>query len=62
MAPEARATGLALYSAAWALGQAAGVAAMGFAVSLTGYRVPIVLFGAAYLALGVWMRRNLGRL
>jgi len=62
MAPEARATGLALYSAAWALGQAAGVAAMGLAVSLAGYRASIAVFGAAYLALGLWMRRNLGRL
>ena len=62
MAPEARATGLALYSAAWALGQAAGVAAMGLAVSLAGYRASISAFGACYLLLGLWMRRNLGRL
>jgi predicted MFS family arabinose efflux permease len=62
MAPEARATGLALYSAAWALGQAAGVAAMGLAVSRFDYQAPIIAFGAGYLALGVWMRRNLARL
>jgi predicted MFS family arabinose efflux permease len=62
MAPEARATGLALYSAGWALGQAAGVAAMGLAVSVAGYAAPIVGFGACYLLLGLWMRRNLGRL
>jgi predicted MFS family arabinose efflux permease len=62
MAPEARATGLALYSAGWALGQAAGVAAMGLAVSVAGYAGPIVGFGACYLLLGLWMRRNLGRL
>jgi len=62
MAPEARATGLALYSAAWALGQAAGVAAMGLAVSVAGYRPPIIAFGACYLVLGLWMRRNLERL
>ena len=62
MAPEARATGLALYSSAWALGQAVGVAAMGLAVSLVGYRPSIVAFGAGYLLLGLWMRRNLGKL
>jgi predicted MFS family arabinose efflux permease len=62
MAPEARATGLALYSAAWALGQAAGVAAMGLAVSRFDYQAPIIAFGTGYLALGVWMRRNLARL
>jgi predicted MFS family arabinose efflux permease len=62
MAPEARATGLALYSSAWALGQAAGVAAMGLAVSFAGYRPAIIAFGAAYLALGLWMRKNLHKL
>ncbi|HET7764752.1 MAG TPA: MFS transporter [Burkholderiales bacterium] len=62
MAPEARATGLALYSAGWALGQAAGVGAMGLAVTVAGYRPSIVAFGACYLLLGLWMRRNLGRL
>ncbi len=62
MAPHARATGLALYSSAWALGQAAGAAAMGVAVGGLGYRPAIVAFGAGYLVLGVWMRRNLHRL
>jgi predicted MFS family arabinose efflux permease len=62
MAPEARATGLALYSAGWALGQAAGVATMGLAVSLIGFRIPIIAFGGCYLLLGLWMRRNLERL
>lgn len=62
MAPQARATGLALYSSGWALGQAAGAAAMGLAVSGLGYRPAIIAFGVGYLALGVWMRRNLHRL
>jgi YNFM family putative membrane transporter len=62
MAPERRGTALALYSSAWALGQAAGVAAMGLAVGWFDYRWPILAFGAAYLALGLWMRRNLERL
>jgi hypothetical protein len=35
---------------------------MGFAVSLADYRLPIIAFGAGYFLLGLWMRRNLGRL
>jgi predicted MFS family arabinose efflux permease len=62
MAPEARGTGLALYSSAWALGQAAGVAAMGLAVGLLDYQAPIIAFGAGYFFLGLWMRRNLDKL
>lgn len=62
MAPQARGTALALYSWAWAMGQAAGVAAMGFAVSVAGYRPSILVFGAGYFALGIWMRRNLDKL
>jgi len=31
-------------------------------VSLFDYRLPIVAFGAGYLLLGLWMRRNLGKL
>jgi MFS transporter, YNFM family, putative membrane transport protein len=62
MAPEARATGLALYSSGWALGQAAGVAAMGLAVSLFDYEPSIIAFGAGYFVLGLWMRRNLDKL
>ena len=62
MAPRSRGTALALYSSGWALGQATGVATMGLAVGLFGYRWPILAFGAAYLALGLWMRRNLDRL
>lgn len=62
MAPHARGSALALYSSGWALGQAAGVAAMGLAVSLAGYRLSIVAFGAGYLLLGLWMRKHLGKL
>jgi hypothetical protein len=35
---------------------------MGLAVSLVGYQPAIIAFGAGYLALGLWMRRNLGKL
>lgn len=62
MAPHARGSALALYSSGWALGQAAGVACMGLAIGPFDYQGPILLFGACYLALGLWMRRNLGRL
>jgi len=62
MAPRSRGSGLAIYSAAWALGQSAGVAAMGFFVGQLGYHVPIVAFGVGYLVLGLWMRKNLDRL
>jgi predicted MFS family arabinose efflux permease len=62
MAPHARGSGLAIYSAAWALGQAAGVAAMGLFVGLFDYRLPIIAFGVGYLVLGLWMRKNLDKL
>ena len=62
MAPHARGSGLAIYSAAWALGQAAGVAAMGLFVGLFDYRLPIIAFGVGYLVLGLWMRKNLNKL
>ncbi|MGC2519758.1 MAG: MFS transporter [Burkholderiales bacterium] len=62
MAPQARGSALAIYSSAWALGQAAGVAAMGMLVGPFGYSPSIIAFGAGYLALGLWMERNLDRL
>jgi YNFM family putative membrane transporter len=62
MAPQARGTGLSLYSSTWALGQAAGVAAMGLAVGFFDYTPAIIAFGAGYLALGLWLRSNLGKL
>ena len=62
MAPQARGTAVAMYSSCWALGQAAGVAGMGLAVGAFDYALPIIAFGAGYLALGVWMRKNLNRL
>lgn len=62
MAPQARGTAVAMYSSAWALGQAIGTAAMGLAVGLAGYAPAIIAFGAGYFALGLWMRRNLNKL
>ena len=62
MSPEARATGLALYSGSWALGQAMGVAVMGVAISVVGFAPGIIVFGAGYFVLAIWLRANLDRL
>lgn len=59
MAPHARAAGVSVYVAVWSLGQATGVATMGIAVGIAGYEPSIIAFGLAYLALGLWLRRNL---
>ena len=62
MAPQARGSALSLYTVAWALGQAAGVAAMGVAISLVSYAPAIIAFGAGFLVLALWLRANLDRL
>lgn len=62
MAPQARGTGLSLFSASWALGQAVGVAAMGVLVSLFGIASSIFAFSAGFLLLALWVRANLDRL
>jgi MFS transporter, DHA1 family, inner membrane transport protein len=62
MSSTARGTAVAMYSSAWALGQAAGAAGMGFSVGVMDYAPSIVAFGAGYLVLGVWLRRNLDKL
>jgi predicted MFS family arabinose efflux permease len=62
MSSQARGTAVAMYSSAWALGQAAGAAGMGFCVGMFDYAPSIVAFGAGYLALGLWLRRTLEKL
>ena len=62
VAPDARASALALYASAWAIGQALGAAAGGTAVALIGYAPAIAAFGLGFAALGVWLRYNLWRL
>ena len=62
MAPQARGTGLALFSASWALGQAVGVAAMGVSVSLFGIAPSLIAFSAGFLLLALWIRANLNLL
>jgi predicted MFS family arabinose efflux permease len=62
MAPHARGAAVSVFASTWSLGQAAGVAAMGLAVSLIDYAPAIIGFGLGFLALGAWMRGNLHRL
>ena len=62
MAPHARGAAVSVYASSWSLGQAAGVATMGFAVTLLDYAPAIIGFGMGFLALGAWMRANLHRL
>ncbi len=62
VAPEARGSAVAIYASAFGFGQAAGAAAMGFAVSFFELGSMIVVFGLGFFALGLWLRSNLGRL
>jgi predicted MFS family arabinose efflux permease len=62
VAPDARASALALYASAWAIGQALGAAAGGTAVTMVGYPPAIMAFGLGFAALGLWLRYNLWRL
>jgi len=61
VAPDARATAVALYATAWALGQALGIAAIGGVVAAFGYAPAIMASGLAFAALGLWLRSNLHR-
>jgi predicted MFS family arabinose efflux permease len=62
MAPHSRATGMSLFSMAWAAGQAVGAGLMGAGVAAFGYVPMIAGFAAAYAALGVALRAKLHRL
>jgi YNFM family putative membrane transporter len=62
VAPDARGSAVALYASAWALGQAAGVAAMGVVVAAAGYASAIVASGVGFGLLGWWLRSNMRRL
>jgi predicted MFS family arabinose efflux permease len=61
MAPQSRGTALALYSSAWALGQAVGVALSSVVVAAIGVAPMIALFGTGVALFGVWFRSNLHR-
>jgi predicted MFS family arabinose efflux permease len=62
VAPDARASAVALYASAWGAGQALGAAAAGAAVLAAGYVPTIAAFGIGFALLGLWLRYNLGRL
>jgi predicted MFS family arabinose efflux permease len=62
MAPQSRATGMSLFSMAWAAGQAVGAGLMGAGASAFGYAPMIAGFAVAYAALGVALRARLDRL
>jgi predicted MFS family arabinose efflux permease len=62
MAPQARATGMSLFSMFWATGQAVGAALMGASVAAFGYAPMIVCFGLGFALVGVGLRYNLQRL
>lgn len=60
-APDARGATVALYASCWAIGQAAGVAAMGAAVGFIGYDAGIAAFGIGFGLVGLALRNNLHR-
>ncbi len=62
MAPHARGAAVSVHASSWSLGQAAGVATMGLAVSLLDYAPAIIGLGLGFLPLGAWTRVNLDRL
>jgi predicted MFS family arabinose efflux permease len=62
VAPDARGSAIALYASAWALGQASGVAALGFAVAWMGYAPAILAAATGFALLGFWLRFNMARL
>ena len=62
VAPDSRASAIALYASAWGAGQALGAAAAGAAVVFIGYVPTIAGFGLGFALLGLWLRYNLRRL
>jgi predicted MFS family arabinose efflux permease len=62
MAPQSRATGMSLFSMAWAGGQAVGAALMGAGAGAFGFGPMIAGFAIAYAALGFGLRARLDRL
>jgi len=62
VAPEARGSAVSLYATGWALGQAAGVAAIGLLVAAAGYAPAIMVCGLGFALVGLWLRYNMQRL
>ena len=59
MAPDARGAGIALAVMGWFLGQAVGVATMGFVIETAGYVPMLALAAGGLLALALWFARRL---
>ncbi len=62
MAPQSRASALALFSMHWAAGQAVGALAMSLGAHWIGYPRMIALFGCSFILLGLAFRQRLNRL
>jgi predicted MFS family arabinose efflux permease len=62
LAPQARATALALFSMNWAGGQAIGALVMSLGIRFVGYAPMIALFAIAFMAFSLVLRRHLDRL
>jgi len=59
MAPDARGSAVSLFAFALFMGQASGVAILGFALDRAGYRPVFVFCGLAMALLGAWFGRKL---
>jgi len=62
MAPQARATGMSLFSMFWAGGQAVGAALMGAGAAAFGYAPMIAAFGMGFALFGITLRFRLQKL
>ena len=59
LAPDARGTAVSLFAFCLILGQAAGVAFIGFVIDQFGYRTAFILVAAAVICLGTWFQSKL---
>lgn len=59
MAPDARGSAVSLFASALFMGQASGVALLGYILDRAGYRPVFVFCGLAMALLGVWFGRKL---
>jgi len=62
MAPESRASGMALFSMAWGGGQAAGVALMGACIAVFDHVPMLVVFAIGFTTFALVARERLGKL
>lgn len=62
MAPDVRATSVAMFSMGWSGGQAIGVGLMGALIGPVGYVPVVIAFGIGLMGLGITLRAKLHRL